>query len=87
MLRCSKTFDGVAGGRFVPDYAFGVPLYLALTILFFGAVILIGPSVAARLGTAPRAGTGGLGGKLQMISAVFGILSFAMQVLQWLHII
>lgn len=72
----------------MPDSLFGVPLYLGLALLFFALVILIG-LIRGRLsgGKAPRAASGGFGSKLQMISAIFGIRSFAMQLLQWLKII
>jgi len=76
------------GERSVPTAIFGLPLYLGLAILFFALVFLIG-LIRGRSygGKAPRAGSGGIGGKIQMLSAVFGILSFVMQILQWFKII
>jgi hypothetical protein len=72
----------------VPSTILGLPLYLGLAILFFVLVFLIGLARGgSHTGTAPRAAAGGLGSKLQMISAVFGILSFVMQILQWLKVI
>jgi hypothetical protein len=71
----------------MPSTLYGVPLYLGLAILFFVLVFAIGLIRGRSHGTAPRAASGGLGSTLQLISAVLGILSFAMQVLQWLKII
>jgi hypothetical protein len=72
----------------VPSTLYGVPLYLGLAILFFVLVLVIGLIRGrAHRGTAPRAARGGLGSTLQLISAILGILSFVMQVLQWLKII
>ena len=72
----------------MPSTLYGVPLYLGLAILFFVLVLVIGLIRGrSHRGTAPRAASGGFGGTLQLISAVLGILSFLMQVLQWLKII
>lgn len=72
----------------MPSSLFGLPLYLALAIVFFALVVLIGLARGRSAGgAAPRAERGGFGSTLQMISAVLGILSFVMQVLQWLKII
>lgn len=72
----------------VPSYVFGLPLYLGLAILCFALAILIGLIRGGSYGgKAPRARSGGIGSVIQMLSAVLGILSFAMQVLQWLKII
>lgn len=76
----------------MPSSLFGIPFYLAAAIFFLVLTLLIAwvravrrPRLARRdLGTPPpRSGGGGL----QTLSAVLGILSFAMQILQWLEII
>jgi hypothetical protein len=72
----------------MPSTLYGVPLYLGLAILFFVLVFAIGlVRGRSHKGTVPRAASGGIGSTLQLISAVLGILSFLMQVLQWLKII
>jgi hypothetical protein len=72
----------------VPADLFGIPIYLAAAILFIVAAVAIG---LLRGGTAGRREMPAKGGAprldLQTISAILGIVSFALQILQWLKII
>ncbi len=67
----------------------GLPFYLAIAIASFLLVIVIG-LIQGRLRsgggdrTAPRAASQS---PLQTLAAIVGILSFVMQVLQWLKMI
>jgi hypothetical protein len=86
-----------AGGQSVPSTIFGLSSYLVVAIACLALVLLIGAlrgglsqkQHARGLGVTgpPRAAAAGLGGAIQMLASVLGILSFAMQVLQWLKII
>ena len=68
----------------MPSEILGLPTYLAIAIGCFIVVILLGVI---------RGGRGGSGAErsasnpLQTIAAIAGLLSFAMQVLQWLQLI
>lgn len=70
----------------MPDTILGFPAYLFLTALFFAIVIVVG-LLRGGGGGHPRSGTPGIGNKIQLASAVLGILSFVMQVMQWLDLI
>jgi hypothetical protein len=70
----------------MPDTILGFPAFLFLTALFFAIVISVG-LIRGGGGGPPRSGTAGIGNKIQLISAVLGILSFFMQVMQWLDMI
>jgi|GEM_PF-7036353 len=71
----------------MPTELWGVPVYLAAGVLFLAAAVLIG-LVRARAGSrreAPARAAFRL--DLQTISAILGIASFALQILQWLKVI
>jgi uncharacterized iron-regulated membrane protein len=74
----------------MPSSIYGVPIYLAFAIVCFIVVVIAG---LARGGWRQRTPEGGpvpmrgQGGMLQTIAAILGILSFVIQVLQWLKII
>jgi hypothetical protein len=72
----------------VPTNLFGIPIYLAAAILFLLVAVAIGllsGRTRKRDETPTRSGTPRL--DLQTISAVLGIVSFVLQILQWLKII
>jgi hypothetical protein len=72
----------------VPTELFGIPIYLAAAILFLILAVAIG---LLRGGAVSRrelpAKSGAFRLDLQTISAILGIVSFALQVLQWLKVI
>lgn len=69
----------------MPDTILDFPTYLFLTGLFFAIVVFIG-LMRGGGGGPPRSGMPGIANKIQLLSAVLGILSFVMQVMQWLDI-
>ena len=72
----------------VPTDLFGIPIYLAAAMLFLVAAAAIGvlSGATTRRGEVPaKSGMPRL--DLQTISAILGIASFALQILQWLKII
>jgi hypothetical protein len=72
----------------VPTELFGIPIYLVAAILFLLVAAAIG---LLRGGTSERgearARSAAFRLDLQTISAILGIVSFALQILQWLKII
>ena len=72
----------------VPADLFGLPVYLAAGILFLVVAVAIGllRGGAGTRGEMP-AKSGAPRLDLQTISAILGIASFALQILQWLKII
>ena len=74
----------------MPSSIFGVPIYLAFGIVCFIVVFITGLAGAGWRQRTPEGGPVpmlGQGGMLQTIAAILGILSFVIQVLQWLKII
>jgi hypothetical protein len=73
----------------MPDTILGLPFYLAIAIASFLIVILIGLLRGGlRSGGGDRAvPKSAAQSPLQTLAAIVGILSFVMQVLQWLKLI
>jgi hypothetical protein len=72
----------------VPTELFGIPIYLAAAILFLIVAVAIGllrGGAAGRREMPAKSGAPRL--DLQTIAAILGIVSFALQVLQWLKIV
>jgi hypothetical protein len=72
----------------MPSSIYGVPIYLAVALVSFVVVIVMG---LVRGGWRQRAPTGGpvrmrARSMLQTVAAILGIVSFVMQDLQWLKI-
>jgi hypothetical protein len=74
----------------MPSAFYGVPSFLAITIACFAVVVVIG---LARGGWGRRGSTGAPvprsaqgNNMLQTIAAILGIVSFVIQILQWLKI-
>ena len=70
----------------MPAGIFGIRTYLTIALVCLALVVVIGLTRRGG-GSAPRASHGGIGQTIQLISAILGIVSFVIQIAQWLKVI